>query len=589
MLHGAAIYFAVAWAVSEALTFIFEAWQLPMWTVTLLATLFVVGFPVAMFLVWVFDVGPGGVHRTPPSSTRGELSILAAIVLLIGGTAGLFYLIYPVQQYEMQKASHRATRALPSELIAVLPFEDLSPGEDATDSFVEGIHEDILTRLSRIKSLKVISRTSVLRYRETQKTIPEIGRELGVGTLLDGSVQRAGDQLHFSVQLIDANTDQHLWGESFDRRLTLENIFAIQSEISESVADTLRMTLTQQELTDISASPTENLEAYQLYLQGRYALHRRGDSVSEAIEILERVVEMDPNFARAWAILGTAYAVLPNWSNVARDVAYPLARKAAQKAIELDDTLGQPHALVAGINEELWNWEEAEEGFRTALALEPNNAQIHQWYGELLYSTGRLEDAYLEIQKAAELDPLSPLINLLLGYVYSFRNENELTIHHASVAHDRGLNSWQLHKILGFAYLREGRLSETRQAFLTANNIGGPGVWPSVVTETMIDSRTRETTIETLMKLRREGIVSGGGLCYYSAMLGDMDQAYTSVPELVQETPFTLGDWWLSEFKAFRRDPRFIEFARQTGLLEYWNSYVWPDLCQPVDDGIECE
>jgi TolB-like protein/Tfp pilus assembly protein PilF len=303
----------------------------------------------------------------------------------------------------------------PSTGIAVLPFENLSnDGEDAY--FAEGMQDEILARLSKIADLKVISRTSTQKYKSAPDNLREIARQLGVANVLEGSVQKAADHVRVNVQLINALNDTHLWGDIYDRKLT--DIFAVESDIATTIADTLQAKLSGAEKQLITAQPTSDLTAYELYLKGRSLWGKRsGDNIPKAIAFYEQAIARDPNYALAYAGLAEAYAILPGYTATAAQDAYPKAKAAAVKALQLDDKLAEAHtalAMILCVGDLDMAGSTSE--FQRAIALNPNYATAHHWYGNgPLLALGRFEEAIAEGKRAVELDPFSPIINADLG------------------------------------------------------------------------------------------------------------------------------------------------------------------------------
>jgi len=312
--------------------------------------------------------------------------------------------------------------AVPKKSIAVLPFENLSRDPENA-YFADGIQEEILTRLSRIADLKVISRTSTQRYKSTPNNLREIAGQLAVAHILEGTVQKAVDQVRVSVQLIDAQTDAHLWANEYDRKLT--DVFAVESEIATKIADTLQAKLTTSEQEQITMRPTNDSDAHQLYLRGRYFFGKQtGADLEKAIDYFNQAIAKDPHYAAAYAGLSDCYQVLffwtPNPASGERADYLQKARVAAEKALKIDDTLGEAHASLAStlfLSE--FNLTGAKREFERALELNPNYATAHLWFGDtVLLAQGEIDRAVAEAKRAVELDPFSSYINANLGYIY---------------------------------------------------------------------------------------------------------------------------------------------------------------------------
>ena len=284
---------------------------------------------------------------------------------------------------------------------------------------MEGIQDEILTRLSKIADLKVISRTSTQKYKSAPDNLRDVARELGVANILEGSVQKSNDQVRVNVQLINALTDAHLWADTYDRKLT--DMFAVESEIAKTIAETLQARLTGSEKTAISKKPTENPEAYELYLKGRFFWNKRtADDLRKSIDYFNQAIEKDPNYAQAYAGLAQAWKLLPAFNGGAPKDCFPQAEAAAKKALALDDTSSSAHAALAslkGLNG--FDYPGAISEYERALQLNPNDATAHQWFAnDTLANIGQNERELTEMKRAVELDPLSLVINSNLGWAY---------------------------------------------------------------------------------------------------------------------------------------------------------------------------
>ena len=339
----------------------------------------------------------------------------------------------------------------------MLPFDNLS-GDPQNAYFSEGVQDEILTRLAKIAELKVISRTSTQRFKSAPQDLRQIAQQLGVANILEGSVQKANDQVRVNVQLINALTDAHLWADTYDRKLT--DIFAVETEIAKTVADVLQAKLTGSEQHVIAARPTENAEAHQLYLKGRFFWNKRtGSDLKKSIDYFEQAIAADPNYALAYAGVADAYALLPGYSGGNPGDCYPKAIAAAKKALELDDTLAEARtSLALAIWYYDFDFSQANREFQRAIELNPNYASAHQQYGNnTLSATGRFNDAIAEGKRALELDPLSLVINADLGvdYYYARRYDEAIAQERKLLEMDPGYY---------FAYLNLGQALEAKGA-----------------------------------------------------------------------------------------------------------------------------
>jgi adenylate cyclase len=315
-----------------------------------------------------------------------------------------------------QNASPARTEAatIPEKSIAVLPFDSLS--EDKNNAFfTEGIQDEILTRLAKIADLKVIARTSTQKFQSAPENLPDIARQLGARNILEGSVQKVGDQVRVNVQLINALTNAHLWAEIYDRKLT--DIFAVESDIAKTIADTLQAKLTGSEKSALSKKPTENPDAYQLYLKGRFFWNKRtGEDLKVALDYFQKAVAADPNYAAAYAGIGDTCMLIPIFSAGTPKEYFPKAEVASRHAIELDETDAEGHAALANLLFLEMNFTESEKEFRRAIEVNPNYATAHHWYSNsFLASMGRFDEAIAEGKRSVELDPLSLINNADFG------------------------------------------------------------------------------------------------------------------------------------------------------------------------------
>jgi TolB-like protein/Tfp pilus assembly protein PilF len=418
----AVAYAIVAWLLIQIATQVFPFFEIPNWAVRLVVLVIVIGFPVALILAWAFELTPEGIKRTETADAAQQYSRGSVWIYVVAvGAAlsiGLFFLgRYTALRTSPAQSGRLGGLSLRSKSIAVLPFENLSRDPENA-YFTEGVQEEILTRLAKIADLKVIARTSTQRYKSAPEDISQIGKQLGVAHILEGAVQNAAGKVRVSVQLINASDEAHLWAETYDRKLT--DIFAVESEIAKNIADALRAKLSGPEQHAIAARPTENAEAYQLYLKGRYFWNKRtGADLKRAIDYFDQAIEKDPGYALAYAGLADAYVLLSGYGAASPKDSLPQAKAAAKKALEFDNTLGEAHAsLGQALFAYDFNFAEANREFRRAIELSPNYATAHHWYAQSgLAPLGQFDDAVAEMKRALELDPLSVIINADLGSV----------------------------------------------------------------------------------------------------------------------------------------------------------------------------
>jgi TolB-like protein/Tfp pilus assembly protein PilF len=455
----AAAYAVVSWLLVQVATQVFPFFEVPNWTVRLVVLLLVIGFPIALVIAWAFELTPGGIKRTEeadrvyPGRSRGRAWIY---VVISAGllSAGLFFLGRYTAPNENKIGN------VPAKSIAVLPFENLSRDPDNA-YFAEGIQDEILTRLAKVADLKVISHTSTQRYKSSPDNLPQIAKELGVANILEGSVQKSQDQVRVNVQLINAATDAHLWADSFDRKLI--DIFAVESEIAAKVADILKAKLTGAEQHAISMQPTQNTEAYQLYLKGRYFWNKRtGPDLQKAIDYFKQAIEKDPGYALAYVGLGDSYILLSGFGAARPQDSFPLAEAAAKKALEIDDTLAEAHTTLGfSLCVHHLDFAGSIREFERAIALNPNYATAHHWFGDgPLLAVGQFDRAIAEGKRALELDPLSVIITADLGADYLVARRYDEAIEQFHKAIDLDPRFYYVHWNLAEALEMKGNMRE---------------------------------------------------------------------------------------------------------------------------------
>jgi adenylate cyclase len=585
----AVAYGAIAWAVTEASSVILPALYVPEWAMTFIVVFLLIGFPIAMVLAWIFDVGPEGIQRTEPldkesraASIRLRTAFAIAVVIAM---AGLGYVLY-------ERGLGRAHAVDLPDSIAVLPFTNLS-GDPAKDYFSDGMSEELLNLLVRIPGLQVAARTSSFAYRGRDIDVREVGKELGVDTVLEGSVRQAGDRVRITAQLIDTNTGFHIWSETYDRQLA--DIFQVQDEIASAIVQKLRIELApdEQVAAQREKAPTQNLEAYELYLQGRAIWKRRGEeNIQRSIELYQAAVGHDPAFARAYAALASAYVVLPGYSKEKGDEEemVRLAEEQARKALSLDPNIGEAHAVLAQINADRGNLLDAESGFFFAIALEPNEPTPHHWYSLLLVRAGRVAAAVEEAKKAQSLDPGSPVIAANLANMYIVTGkDDEQAMHYNQLSNELGLSRPNTGVPIAVA-LRRGDWDRAAELIKEQDD------WPEdlrsgvdLYIRARRDPSLRPQAIAGMQTIDSEFIKQINLVSAY-VELGALDVAFSIIRQsLDNDKNSWLHDWdfssvWSPEMAPFRKDPRFSALAERIGLVDYWKQYGYPDGCRAGTD-----
>jgi TolB-like protein/class 3 adenylate cyclase len=425
----AVAYLAAAWLLTEVSSTVLPLFGLPESGVRLIVVLLALGFIPTLVFSWAYEFTPEGLKReedvvrdasiTHVTAKRLDLITIGLIVvalLFVGMNSSWVRsvvsgpeaaLVDKVGGDQGVAAHDPAGVSDPDASIAVLPFANRSADPDDA-YFVDGIHDDLLTQLSKIGTIRVISRTSVMRYRGTSMSLPEIAAELGVSNVLEGGVQRSGDEVRVNVQLIDARSDRHLWAETYDRDLSVGNLFAIQSEVSEAIAEALHATISPFERQRVGATPTENMEAYEAYLLGKPGLdHGSAASLRNAAGHFEEAVRLDPEFAIAWVALADTYYAQGGTDALTESEALGLARAALDTALALDGDLGEAYTSRGGLKLIQGDYEGAQADLERALELSPNYPPLSAVYSALLYRLGRADESLRWRAKSVQLDPMS--------------------------------------------------------------------------------------------------------------------------------------------------------------------------------------
>ena len=462
----AVAYIVGGWALSQGIAQVFPVFDIPNWVIRLLVLLIIIGLPIALVLAWMFELTPQGIKRTEtadamPAAARKKHAWIYVVV--IGGllSIGLFFL----GRYSAATRPGQSSE-LPAKSIAVLPFDNLSRDPDNA-YFCEGVQDEILTRLAKVADLKVISRTSTQHFKSAPENLPQIAKQLGVTNILEGSVQKANDQVRVNVQLINAMTDAHLWADTYDRKLT--DIFVVESEIAKTIAETLQAKLTGSEKSSIAKTPTLNPEAYELYLKGRFFWNKRtGADLRKSIEYFNEAIAKDANYALAYAGLADSYLLLSSYESVSPRESLPPARAALKKALELDDSLAEAHAslgLLATLELEL---NRANNELERAIQLKPNYATAHHWLALGLMTLGRFDPAIAEGKRAVELDPLSLIINADFSWLYFNAHRYDEAEAQARKVLEMDSRFFLAHYYLGAVLQLKGHLTEAIPEFQKA-------------------------------------------------------------------------------------------------------------------------
>jgi adenylate cyclase len=482
----------------------------------------------------------------------------------------------PIEVYRMsmpwQDEQPSETKALDSKRVAVLPFANMSP--DPNDSyFADGITEEIISTLSGVSGLSVISRTSVMGYKGSTKKVKEIGTELEAGSILEGSFRKSGNKVRVTTQLIAVNSDKHVWTQSYDR--SMDDVFAVQSDIARQVSDALRVKILAPEMNRIERKPTESSKAYSLYLRGRYHWNRRGlEDLKKARQYFRQAIDEDPGFALGYVGLADSCEILAfNWLDEV-EANHKTAELMISKALEIDPDLAEAHTTKGLVLTHDLNVKESELEFKTAIELKPNYATGHQWYSLLLVSRLEWAEALKQIEKAVELDPFSQIINLNHASYYSNKREYEKSVELYKKAIELDPSYATVHLELAGVYLNLNMLDEAKKEADTALDLL-QGKYPNAVklVEVMTAYAEKDTAkVRSMMPFLEEHVgeplsssaMDVGGFYMF---LGDIVKGFEWLEKsYLKKEPNLLSIATDILFDGVRDDPRYLSLIKRLGL-----------------------
>ncbi len=488
----------------------------------------------------------------------------------------------PTEVYKVVMPWHERKTSLPEQLdrkrIAVLPFSNISPNPE-DNYFADGMTDELISKISKIREMRVIARTSAMKYKGSRKGVGEIGRELRVGSLLEGTVRKVGNTVRITSQLIDSQSEETLWSESYDREL--QDIFAIQNDISHRVVEALRIQMRVVEEKDVEKSATGSTEAYTLYLKGRYYWNERTkEALEKAVKYFEKATEVDPRYALAFAGLADCYVIYGDYDWMKPVDAFPKARQYALKAIEIDSRLAEPHVSLGAVyNSYEGLLTKSEEEFKKAIELKPSYSTAHMWYGLLLNAMLRFEEGYKQIEQAGEFDPMSRLTALNLGWMLMYMGKPEEAINKLRNTVDDNPEWATAHIGLGWALLLD---SEIDEAILELKNglalsKGDHHLKPEIASGLAFAGRREEATriYGELTDPYNEVWIADIRIAEILFALDRFDEAFTRLDRSLEERAVFINHGSilldlraLPWFAEARKDPRWKVFLNRLGIRD---------------------
>jgi TolB-like protein/DNA-binding winged helix-turn-helix (wHTH) protein/Flp pilus assembly protein TadD len=495
-----------------------------------------------------------------PVTPKGRLRPTRLVIVVLALVLSL-----PILAVWLFRSRGRAPASIRS--LAVLPLDNLS-GDASQGYFADGMTDELITDLSQISALRVISRTSVMAYKGARKPLPQIARELNVDAVVEGTVLRSGDQVRITAQLIQAPTDKHLWAESYEGNL--RDTLALQKKVASAIAEQIRIELTPQEQAVLKKANVVNPEAYESYLKGRYFWNKRTvDGLKAAIAYFNQAIEEDPKYAQAYAGLADSYNLLGDWEYgaLAPSEAYPKAKAAAIKALELDNTLGEAHTSLAfSLDVFDRDWESAEREFRRAIELNPGYATAHHWYAWHLSEMGRNSEAIAEMRKAEHLDPLSLIISADMAEILLVAHLNDEAIEQSRRTVDMDPNFAIAHFELGQAFVQKHSYNEAIAEFQKAIELSGGSISSYAnLAYAYALSNKRNEAVKILNDLKTRSSRDASEIALMYVGLGEKDQAMKWLEQAYEEH-FNPSILVRPAFDPLRSDPRFQNLVHRIGL-----------------------
>lgn len=565
-------YIVVSWVLLQFFEIVLPHLESPPWVLKTLMFVITIGFPIWIIFSWVYEFTPEGFKKTIniskeksiTAATNKRLNIIIIIALVIA--IGVSFVNKPMSDTSSKTIVNNDLISVNS--IAVIPFKNLSDNKE-NQYFADGMMDDILNHLSSIQALEVKSRLSSERYRDSNKSSYEIGKELGVSYILEGSVQMHKDSIRFIVQLVDAINDNHLWSDKYDFKL--KNIFAIQSEISKQIAVKLNTAIPRIGIGENEKRLTENIEAYNLYLKGRFFWHLRTEKdLNISIYYYKKALELDSIYALAYAGLADSYFIKAWRGWIEKNEGLEKGKEFAQKALTININIAEAHATLGGIKTYYeWKWKEAESELKLAISLNPNDAVSHQYYSELLDILGRNEEAREQIDLALELNPYSSIMNSLSALYYYNSNDYYKSIDaHKRAKHLANSNNDydKLHLIRCFLNL--GKNKEALELIKDVISIDNHQLLDKILMESGIKG-VINWFIDYILVNKQNSDLNFHIARFYS-LIGDSQNALKYLEYFFEEGHIAVPRINnSSEFSFIRTEPRFIALLNKMNLVDY--------------------
>ncbi|MCZ6560732.1 MAG: hypothetical protein O6931_07570 [Gammaproteobacteria bacterium] len=601
VVRVATVYLIAGWLAIQIIDVAFPLLKVPEWAGSMVLILLLIGFPFALIFAWAFELTPEGLKReedvdrsqsiTPHTGRRIDFVIIGLLLIAV-----IYFFLEPriskepaEPTVETQSVSEVSPARSDVISVAVLPFVNMSNDPD-NEYFSDGISEELLNVLVRIKGLRVPSRTSSFAFKGRNMDIAEIASALGVDHILEGSVRKAGDRVRITAQLIDVATDTHLWTEAFDRNL--DDIFAVQDEIAQEIVDAIQETLSVGEVGNAAAAvagnrpPSGSVQAYELYLQGRHFLYRRGDDLEKALARFKDVVQADPEYAAAWSGLAATYIVYPDYLPMDRPRSLIDARFAAEKSLKLRPGQAEPLAVLGLVAAEESRWADSMAYFDQAIALNPGEPSAYLWQGIQLLKIGYTEKAEHVLRKAVELAPGTGVNSSWLAGALFLNGEVEEAERYAIRAQDLGHFYSSL--ILAEIYDARGDIESAAEAmdrWHRAMRIE-PFQPTSLAYAARGNDRLESDVIDWALNAKS---TLGLGVAVGPLAIVRSPKALDLMRTLFTNSHSMVSHLWFPRYAYLRTMPGMATLLQDLNLQEYWMENGWPRWCRPSGESMVCE
>ena len=601
VVRVATVYLIAGWLAIQIIDFAFPLLKIPEWAGLLVLLLLLIGFSFAMIFAWAFELISEGlkrgeeVHRnqsiTPRTGRRIDFVIIGLLLIAV-----IYFFLEP--RISMGPAEPIEETPAVSEVspakgglvsIAVIPFVNMSSDKD-NEYFSDGISEELLNVLVKIKGLRVPSRTSSFAFKGRNMDIAEIAAALGVNHVLEGSVRKDGDRVRITAQLIDVATDTHLWSETFDR--DLKDIFAVQDEIAQKIVHAIQATLSVGDVGDAAAAvadnrpPSGSVEAYELYLQGRHFLYQRGADLEKALARFKEVVRTDPKYAAAWSGLAATYVVYPDYLPMDRRRSLIDARDAAEKSLELRPGQAEPVAVLGLVTAQDYRWVDSMAYFDRAIALNPGEPSAFLWKGIQLLEIGYPDKAEHPLRKAVELAPGTGVNKTWLAVALLLNGEIEEAERYANRARDLG-HMYAL-AVLSEIYEMRGDLVSAAEMIDEWHRFSGIEPFQSASLAYAARGDAQLESEITEWSLHASG-TAAAGVPTLTLLIIKSPRVLDLMRKLVSDAPAMIANLWFPRYDYLRALPDFELLLEEIRLPQNWNENGWPRWCKPSANGPVCE